>query len=105
MKKSDIILVVSVFLIAVVAFFAFFKLPFKEGKTVSISKNNETVYEGSLNQDKTIDLKSNIVEIKNGRVKVREADCKNQVCVNKGEISKKGENIICLPNKVIIEIR
>lgn len=105
MKKSDIILVVSVVLLAVVVFFAFFKLPFKDGKTVRISKNNEIVYEGSLSEDKTIDLKGNIVEIKNGKVKVRKATCKNQVCVNKGEISKEGENIVCLPNKVIIEIR
>mgnify|MGYP003504268919 CR=1 FL=1 len=29
---------------------------------------------------------------------------KNQVCVNSGKISKKGESIVCLPNKVTVEI-
>jgi hypothetical protein len=32
------------------------------------------------------------------------SDCKNQVCVNTGKISKAGETIVCLPNYVIVEI-
>ena len=32
------------------------------------------------------------------------SNCKNQICVNTGEISDKGETIVCLPNYVIVEI-
>ena len=33
-----------------------------------------------------------------------DATCKNKICVNTGKISKKGESIVCLPNKTIVEI-
>ena len=32
------------------------------------------------------------------------SDCKNQICVNTGKISRAGEIIVCLPNYVIVEI-
>ena len=51
-----------------------------------------------------IELTGNTVEIKDGAVAVTNADCKNQICVNHAAITKKGESIICLPNKVIAEI-
>lgn len=46
----------------------------------------------------------NIVEIKNGSVSVSEASCKNQVCVRHGSISRAGESIVCLPNRLVITI-
>ena len=46
----------------------------------------------------------NIVTIKNGAVSVPQANCHSQVCVHNQPISKKGESIICLPHKLIVEI-
>ncbi len=46
----------------------------------------------------------NVVEIKGGSVKVTEASCKNQVCVRHGAISKSGESIVCLPNRLVVRI-
>jgi len=30
--------------------------------------------------------------------------CKNQVCVNTGAISQTRDAIVCLPNKIVVEI-
>ena len=30
--------------------------------------------------------------------------CKNQICVEHGKISLKGDSIVCLPNRVVVEI-
>ena len=46
----------------------------------------------------------NVVVIKDNTVHMDYSDCKNQVCVNTGKISKAGETIVCLPNYVIVEI-
>ena len=46
----------------------------------------------------------NIVIIKDGSVWVSDADCPNQICVDHNPISKKGEQIVCLPHKVVLEI-
>ena len=33
-----------------------------------------------------------------------EADCRDQLCVNQKAISADGESIICLPNKIVVEV-
>ena len=42
--------------------------------------------------------------IENGKVKMKEADCPDQICVHHRAISKNRETIVCLPNKVVVEI-
>ncbi len=46
----------------------------------------------------------NEVVIANGAVEVVEADCSNQVCVEHDPISAEGEQIVCLPHGMVIEI-
>ncbi len=52
----------------------------------------------------THDGHKNIVIIRDGIVHMDYSNCKNQICVHTGEISKKGDTIVCLPNYVIVEI-
>lgn len=47
---------------------------------------------------------SNTVQVERGRIRVSEADCPDQVCVNRGWISDGTVPIICLPHKLMIEI-
>ena len=47
---------------------------------------------------------SNVVVISGGTVSVTEASCKNQVCVKHGAISRPGESIVCLPNRMVVRI-
>ena len=103
LKKGDIVIIITV-LALIIASSALLFFGKGEGKTVTVKENNETVYKGSLYENKVIELKGNTVEIKDGAVTVIKADCKNQICVNHKPISKKGESIICLPNKVLAEV-
>ena len=103
LKKGDRIIIISVLaLITVSSALLFFGKD--GGKTVTVKENNGVIYKGSLYENKVIELKGNTVEIKDGAVTVTNADCKNQICVNHAAITKKGESIICLPNRVIAEI-
>ena len=47
----------------------------------------------------------NVVVIKDGMVSVTEASCRNQVCVKHRAISRSGESIVCLPNRLNVRIR
>lgn len=47
---------------------------------------------------------SNWLVIQKGKAYIREADCKNQVCVHTKPIDQTGESIVCLPHKVNIYI-
>jgi hypothetical protein len=46
----------------------------------------------------------NVVVISGGTVSVTEASCKNQVCVKHGAITRPGESIVCLPNRLVVRI-
>lgn len=103
LKKGDIFIIITVLALAIASSALLF-LEKGEGRTVIVKENNETVYKGSLYENKVIKLDGNTVEIKDGAVTVIKADCKNQICVNHAAITEKGESIICLPNKVIAEL-
>ena len=78
---------------------------FVSGEKVIIKQNNKVLYELSIYENKVIELEGNTVEIKNGKVDVINATCKNQICVKHKIIDEKGESIVCLPNRVVVEIK
>ena len=47
---------------------------------------------------------SNTVQVEKGRIRISEADCPDQVCVNQGWISGGAVPIVCLPHRLMIEI-
>ncbi|MBO4432699.1 MAG: NusG domain II-containing protein [Clostridia bacterium] len=104
MKKADYIVcgVVCFIAAALAVLFMFIK---SDGETVVVKENNEIIAEYPLDVDRRVALDNNTFIIDSGSVYMSEANCKNQTCVKTGKISKKGECIVCLPNKVIIEIR
>lgn len=65
-------------------------------------------YELPLSQDGettvTSSLGTNVVEVQDGRVRVREADCPNQDCVEQEWISRSGQQIVCLPHKLTVDV-
>lgn len=104
MKKADIKLIICLSVAGIVAFAAIL-LCSRKGTTVVIRKNKEQLYKCSLYYNQTIDLGTNVVEIKNGEVDVVWANCNNGDCVKQKKITKKGEQIVCLPNEIIITVK
>ena len=76
--------------------------------TVVIRDGEQNVHELPLSQNTTktvtTDLGTNLIEIKDGRVRVEEADCPNQDCVHQGWIDAAGQQIVCLPHKLTVDI-
>lgn len=61
-----------------------------------------------LGQDTQVLIESadgyNNLVIRDGYARVEEASCPDKLCMNHGKINKNGETLVCLPNKVVIEI-
>jgi len=107
-KKGDIVAFAALLGVAALIFCALYFLAPK-GNTVKIEVASQTVATLSLEEDTVYNVEiggktTNTVEIKDGKVSVMYADCPDKICVNHRAISKSGESIICLPNKVVISI-
>ncbi len=103
MKKGDIIVIASVVTAFVLSLLLW--LPFsKQGSRVIIKQDNEIIYKKSIYINHNVTTDTNTIVIKDGVVYMGDASCKNQVCAKSGKISKKGESILCLPNKTIVTI-
>ncbi|WP_286909055.1 NusG domain II-containing protein [Clostridium sp. UBA1652] len=47
----------------------------------------------------------NIVSVKDDTIAIIEADCPDKVCEKPGYIDKVGERLVCLPHRVLVEIK
>jgi len=47
------------------------------------------------------DTGSNRIVVEDGKIRIEEASCRDQICVNRGACSG-GAPIICLPNRLVI---
>lgn len=46
-----------------------------------------------------------VLEIQDGRIRMKHSDCGRQFCVHQGWAAHNGETIICVPHKTVIEIQ
>lgn len=76
---------------------------------VTIYRDGEVYFTGALSEDNSISVTDsygnyNLILIDNNTVKMSDAQCPDKLCIKHGSISKNGESIICLPNKVVVQI-
>lgn len=109
MKRNDLILAGIVLVIA--AFVIIYMNAIKKnGDTVIVKINGEEYKELPLEEDATLEIKGvnegvNILVIKDGHADIIEANCPDKLCVRQKRIHYDGESLVCLPNKVVIEIK
>ena len=58
-----------------------------------------------LDQDQEISIgETNLCRIRDGKVSMVWADCPDQICVHTRAITGDGGTIVCLPNRIVLEI-
>ena len=102
---ADIILV-AILLLSALSVFIIVEFSKKDGEIVRVSIDGEVVAEYSLSDDGEYILNggTNILVIEDGRAYMKWADCPRQICVKDGAISRSGERITCLENRVVVEV-
>lgn len=108
MKKIDfavIFILLSLCLAALIIHHAAFS---NAGSYVVVTIDGNEYTRLPLSSDCNFDIPSgsgyNSLTISAGTAYITAASCPDKICVNHKAVSNVGETIICLPNKVIIEI-
>jgi hypothetical protein len=111
-KKGDFI-VILVLVAAVLSWFAVNKLGESKYERQIVIETNGSVYKtipmsmGMKPQDIYIELENgkhiDIVVDENGAY-VKSVECPDKVCQKTGLVSRVGQSIVCLPNKVVVYI-
>ena len=89
-----------------------FSIPYLHGaqpSTLIIYKDNNKYAQYPLNENREITVNGHqgpmIIEILNGRTRIVSSSCPKQICVNYGYINKSFQQLICVPNHILIEIQ
>jgi hypothetical protein len=78
-----------------------------KGELVTVTQDGKVIYTLDLSREenRTITVeyegRENVIEIKDGRIHMLEADCPDHTCINTGWLDNLP--IICLPNKLVID--
>lgn len=113
-KKWDIIIIIFLIIISFlpeVIFGIFLKKDYN--RTYAVVTVNGKFYKNiPLSEhtgESTFTIKENNgyneILVKDNFIGIKDADCSDSICIDEGFISKPGETIVCLPHKVLIEIK
>lgn len=105
--KADFVIIGIMLFMGIVLLFCLYLS--KNGDKVRVYVDGKEYREYSLASDGEYTIcgennGTNILVIKDGEAYISEASCPDKLCMNMGKIKKGGQSIICLPNKVVIEI-
>lgn len=109
-NKADILLAVIIAVVGVAAsiYIGFYNNDMNDGQVV-VHKDNKIYGTYSLDEDREINIKENghinKITIKDGNAQMTFANCYNQDCVKQGSIHDKSKSIVCLPHKVVVEVK
>ena len=106
-KKNDLILFAAALLIGIVVL-VFNVAAHQQGARVKVVWGHDVYGIYSIGEDREITIETgegvNVVVISNGAALMKEADCPGGDCMRHRPISKNGQQIVCLPNRILVSI-
>lgn len=108
-KAAHDIIFIAVMAAAALVIYAFIRLLSADGEYAVITVDGKEYASKPLNEYAVIDISDgsgyNRIVISDGSAYMEEADCPDRICVKTGRIRKNGETIVCLPHRVVVEIK
>ena len=106
-KLLDII-VVSIILVCTLAVTGLYAYDGAEYAVIYVNGNEYGRYSLGNPDRQTIDVYTeygyNIVIVEDKKVWVSESDCKDKIEINAGKISRSGQSLVCLPNRLVVTV-
>ncbi len=108
--KADIGLFIIFFIMSLISFVYVYNMGKSTGEqTVIVSHDGEVVGKYPISIDRQINVDknghTNKINIKDGNVQMTFSTCQNQDCIRQGKIHDGSKSIICLPNKIVVEVK
>jgi hypothetical protein len=108
--KNDIIFIGALLFICLVILAAYYFFFHDQGSYVVVTVDGKEYGTYMLSQEQTVTIcddsgeVTNTLEISGGKADMTEADCPDKLCVHQKAISLEKENIVCLPNRVVVTV-
>jgi len=107
-KRKNDILLIAVIVLAAAGLWLGLRLAQNGGAYVYVTIDGSEYGKYPLDTDAEVRIgsggKYNLLIIKDGCAQITEASCPNKLCIKQGKIKYEGQSIVCLPNKVVVEI-
>lgn len=110
-SRNDVILIGILLAVALIAYLSIYvyQRMHTEKAIAVVTIAGEEYARYPLDKEKTekielADGSYNVLEIRDGKADITEASCPDHICVNDRAVSMNHEMIVCLPNKVVVEI-
>lgn len=102
-KKWDALLLAVVLVAAALSVWFAFR---GGGEEIRVYVEGELRYTFSLAEDGEYGILDGkmVIRISDGKAYVESSDCSEQLCVQSSPVSSEGGMIVCLPNRVVIEV-
>lgn len=113
-KKWDIIIIVLLICLSFIPELIFGVMMHKnyDGTYAEITLDGKPYKKILLSEHRgedQIDVKTeygyNVIELKDASIRIIDADCRDAICIKSGFISKPGQLLVCLPHKLMVEIK
>jgi hypothetical protein len=105
---ADWALVVTILALAASLFFMIPRWVLSGGTEVEVYSSNKIVGRYPLQEDRIVEipgrLGKTIVQIKDGRARIKSSPCPNKICVHMGDFGTEGGILICVPNEVVVRV-
>lgn len=107
MKKKDFILIACILVIAALCYLWTSKDEAGDNVVITLDGKEYGVYDLGVDREITVESEYgyNKVIIKDNKVSITEADCPDKYCVKQGETDNGNKSLVCLPHKLVVEIR
>jgi hypothetical protein len=108
--KNDLIFIGILFMICLLVGVLYVLCFHEQGSAVVITVDGQPYGTYLLSQEETISISdsegnvTNTLVIRDGKADMTEADCPDKLCVHQKAISVEKENIVCLPNRVVVTV-
>ena len=108
-RKTDLIIILAVALAALA--FILWQRSGETPLTAEISVNGETVMSVDLSKvSDRVEIRPEgaddvLIVAENGKIRFAYSPCPDKLCVRQGELYRKGDTAVCLPEKTVITVR
>ena len=110
MTRGDFLVAAGILVLAAALAFALFPRG-KQGLTVQVTRDGEMLLSRSLKEiSEPVKVEVNgqymlVLELSEHGVRVVETACPGQDCRHMGTITKAGQQIVCLPNRLVVALQ
>ncbi|MST75805.1 NusG domain II-containing protein [Roseburia sp. MUC/MUC-530-WT-4D] len=108
-RKRDMIFLLVTAVVCLVLLGYYYLGHGDKGAIAVVTVDGEVYGEYQLDEDQVVEIKkdgkvTNTLTIADQKADMTDADCPDLLCVQQKAISRDGETIVCLPNKVVVTV-